>query len=417
MGLGLNKYRPFLENLNAFSLTGVAFLIPFHSVLNRYFLGIFFVSTLLIYVQYPHSFQIKKYKGWIVLFLLFFIYAISILYSQQFKLAWIDLEKKLPLLLLPLALIVVSPGKEQIQKLYRVFLAGVLSVTLICAGFFIYHTFSDPHFHRVLVNHPFYQLYSKFYIFGNTNYYAVYLNTGVCLILGTLTGRPYQLRDKRFKLLWYIALILFVGLSMAISSRSGIVALVILLLFSIYYLVRLRYFSLVSMALLIVAGLYMMRNYRFTTYIELFDKLVHSPQQIKQSDLLENNASRLIFWKASAEIIRENIWFGVGMGDVKSQMQDKYAEMGVYEALHENDDPHNQFLRTFVATGLPGFIALAGIFVIGFFRGIQDRNYFLLAFLILILIHFLFKSMLFRENGVIFFSFFYSLFIHPMPGK
>jgi len=83
--------------------------------------------------------------------------------------------------------------------------------------------------------------------------------------------------------------------------------------------------------------------------------------------------------------------------------------MGVYEELHENDDPHNQFLRTFIATGIPGFLALIGIFLYGFLRGIKSRDYLLLAFMILILIHFIFKSMLFRENGVVFFSFFYGL--------
>ncbi|MEF8810890.1 MAG: O-antigen ligase family protein, partial [Bacteroidales bacterium] len=151
------------------------------------------------------------------------------------------------------------------------------------------------------------------------------------------------------------------------------------------------------------------RNYRFNNYIQLFDRMIHSAEQISEKEFLEKSALRLIFWKASTRIIGEKVWFGVGTGDVKFQIKAAYKDMGVYEELHENDDPHNQFLRTFIATGLPGFLALAGVFVFGLWRAIQTKDYFLLGFLILIMIHLFFKSMLFREDGVIFFGFFYGL--------
>lgn len=403
------RYRHFIDKLNAISLLGIAFFIPFNSFVNRYILGVFIATSFMLYgirIGYP---QIKKYKGLNCLALFFLIYAMSFLYTQNLSLAWIDLEKKLPLFLFPLALIILKPGQNKIYTLYGAFLAGIFSVTLICAGYFIFHTLSDTHFHRVFMNHPFYQMYSKFYIFGNTNYYAVYLNMGVLLMLGILGSNSYKITKKWMKWLMYVGLFLLVGLSMVISSRSGIIAMVILLVFSVSYLVKIHYFRFVSLALLIVAGLYIARNYRFNNYIQLFDSMIHSSRQIKEKDLLEKRTLRLVFWKASIEVIRENIWFGVGSGDVKNQIKEKYKEMGHYEKLHENDDPHNQFLRTFIATGLPGLLALAGVFVYGFSLGIQNKDYFILGFLILMVIHLLFKSMLFRESGVMFFSFFYGL--------
>lgn len=404
-----NRFINITEKLNALTLSAIAFLIPFNSLVNRYVLGVFLVSSFVMYISRPDKLLIKKYKGFIALFLLFLIYGISFLYSHHLNLARIDFEKKLPLFLLPLAFVIIKPGQNRTRQLYWAFLAGVVSVTVVCGGYFIYHTLSDPHFHRVLVNHPFYQMYSRFYIFGNTNYFAVYLNMGVLLILGMLGKTPCQVYKKRMKWFMYIGLFLFVGLSFVISSRSGIVTTVILLVFSAYYLVKIRYFRFVSMALLILAGFYIARNYRFNNYIQLFDRMIHSSGSVQDKDLLEKSTLRLVFWKASLEIIRDNLWFGVGTGDVKSEIQAKYKEMGVYDELHENDDPHNQFLRTFIATGLPGFLALAGVFVFGLWRAIQTKDYFLLGFLILIMIHLFFKSMLFREDGVIFFGFFYGL--------
>jgi len=409
--------KEILNKLNVFSLLGVAYLIPFNSDLNRYLLGIFLVSTLILYFNSLGSVKLKKCKGLIALFLLIIFYGLSFIYSHNLKLAWIDFEKKLPLLLLPLALVVISPGEKETRQLQRAFLAGVLTVTIVCAVFFLFRTFSDAHFQRVLVNHPFYQMYSKFYSFGNTNYYAVYLIMSVILLTGMLWKKSPPGKERRMKWFMYLGLALFIILSLAISSRSGIVSLAVVLVFSGFYLIKNRYFGVVSLGLLIVLGLYITTNYRFSNYIRVLGGMIHSTQKISDNELLENSALRLIFWKASADIIGENVWFGVGTGDVKSQMKSKYKEMGVYEQLHENDDPHNQFLRTFVATGLPGFLALMGVFVFAFNRGIQSRDYLLIAFLILMLIHFLFKSMLFRENGVVFFSFFYSLFyVTDFPG-
>jgi O-antigen ligase len=253
-------------------------------------------------------------------------------------------------------------------------------------------------------------MYSKFYFFGNTNYYAVYLIMSVILLTGMLWKNSPPGKERGMKWFMYLSLALFIALTLVISSRSGIVSLAVVLVFSVFYLVKNRYFRLVSLGLLIVLGLYITTNYRFSNYIRVLGSMLHSPQKISDNELLENSALRLIFWKASADIIGENVWLGVGTGDVKSQMKSKYKEMRVYEQLHENDDPHNQFLRTFVATGLPGFLALMGVFAFACTRGIQSRDYLLIAFLILMLIHFLFKSMLFREDGVVFFSFFYGLF-------
>ncbi len=402
--------REMMNKLKVLSLLGVAFLIPFNSALNRYMLGIFLVSSLILYLNSAGFPRLKKHKGLVCLFLLIIFYGISFIYSHNLKLAWIDFEKKLPLILLPLALVVIPPGEKKTRRLFWAFLTGVWIVTLICAVFFIFRTLSDAHFQRVLWNHPFYQMYSKFYLFGNTNYYAVYLNMVIILLMGLLWRNSLSEKERRFKWFIYLSLALFIVLSLVISSRSGIISLAVVLVFSVFYLFQSRYFRLVLLGLIIILGFYTTTNYRFSNYIQLLGNMIHSPQSISDNELLRKSALRLIFWKTSARIVSDNVWLGVGTGDVKSQMKSKYKEMGVYEELHENDDPHNQFLRTFMATGLPGFLVLAGVFIFGFIRGIQSRNYLLIGFLILILIHFLFKSMLFREEGVVFFGFFYGLF-------
>ncbi|MCF8336037.1 MAG: O-antigen ligase family protein [Bacteroidales bacterium] len=319
------------------------------------------------------------------------------------------MQKKLPLVLLPLGFTITEISENKKYRLYWFYLAGVLTVTLICLFYFIIRYFSDSHFHREILNFPFSMLYSRFYIFGNINYYVVYLSMAALLVIGIIFGPSGSGLGKAMKRWMYIGLFLFLAFAFLIPSRSGLMALVITLIFLGYYFCKSLCSRAIPLILLLLAGFYMTGNYRFDSYRQVFNRMIRSTEAADSEYLIEKNVLRPVFWKTSAKVIGEHLWFGVGTGDVKAQIKAKYKEMGVYDTLHENDDPHNQFLRTFVATGLLGFLMLLGAFWFGFVRGFQSKDYFLLAFLILIGIHLLFKSMLFREDGVIFFSFFYGL--------
>ena len=75
--------KEILNKLNVFSLLGVTFLIPFNSDLNRYLLGIFLVSTFILYFNSLRSLKLKEYKGLIALSFLLIFYAISFIYSHN----------------------------------------------------------------------------------------------------------------------------------------------------------------------------------------------------------------------------------------------------------------------------------------------------------------------------------------------
>lgn len=114
---------------------------------------------------------------------------------------------------------------------------------------------------------------------------------------------------------------------------------------------------------------------------------------------------RLEFWKTAKALISENIMFGVGTGDGKSEMQNMYDKTN--SVLYDNWrlGSHNEFLSTWVKTGLIGFI----IFIIALFSPLllkENRNFIYLSFFLIAILSFLAENTLETQPGVTFFGFF-----------
>ncbi|MFH2143882.1 MAG: hypothetical protein ABIJ97_15770, partial [Bacteroidota bacterium] len=105
----------------------------------------------------------------------------------------------------------------------------------------------------------------------------------------------------------------------------------------------------------------------------------------------------------------ESSWkYGVGIGDVKNELIDQYLKNNNFNLAEQKLNAHNQYLETTIGLGITGVAILIIVLFIPFFR---KKNYILYSFLILIIVNFLFESMLNTQAGVTFFAFFYALLI------
>ena len=110
-------------------------------------------------------------------------------------------------------------------------------------------------------------------------------------------------------------------------------------------------------------------------------------------------------------LIKKNILFGVGTGDIKNELISKYDATEMLAAKSKNLNVHNQFLETFLGQGLIGIILLFALFLIPIIYKKSFSHYLLSFFLLIIGSQFFFESMLNRLLGVVFFSYFYSLLL------
>lgn len=121
-------------------------------------------------------------------------------------------------------------------------------------------------------------------------------------------------------------------------------------------------------------------------------------------------AQRLVYWRSSKEIGKQNFLFGVGTGDVGDTFEDYYknnSELAEKFQLRS----HNQYLSTFIALGFIGVVIFIFALIIPLQYAINKNNYLYVVFACIALISFFSEDTLETQDGVFFFAFFNSFFL------
>ena len=140
------------------------------------------------------------------------------------------------------------------------------------------------------------------------------------------------------------------------------------------------------------------------------DKEAFSKKAIDKSDV-ESTAVRILIWEESMKIIKENFLFGTTPGDLTDKLNEAYQKNGLTGAYANSLNAHNQFLQTFIGTGIIGFILLLLMTVYALVYAIIRKYYLLALFSLLVICNFMVESMLQVHAGFIFFVFFFCLLI------
>jgi O-antigen ligase len=122
--------------------------------------------------------------------------------------------------------------------------------------------------------------------------------------------------------------------------------------------------------------------------------------------MANSSGERIMIWWYSFEITNENFLFGVGTGDVKDALLDKYKEKEMQNALSLELNAHSQYLQMLIALGSLGLTILLLNLIIPGLYAIERKHYLYFIFLLLIGFNFLFESMLETQAGVVFYAFF-----------
>jgi hypothetical protein len=120
---------------------------------------------------------------------------------------------------------------------------------------------------------------------------------------------------------------------------------------------------------------------------------------------------RFEFWQAAIGIIKDNLWFGVGTGNVRMAFADQYNKM--HSTLDEKSRlrSHNQYLEIGVAFGIVGIIwFIFNLFYPAFKTG-KIYTYYYFIFWIILMIAILTEDTLETQAGATFYAFFNSFFL------
>jgi O-antigen ligase len=388
-------YRKTINQVFVYSGALLAFCIPLSHKITALAIALFVFSWLLSGEWIKNTQVVLKNSFFIIGILFFLIHLIGLIYSDNKPVGWFDIEVKLSLLLFPLVFLMSSVLIENKKLIFSIFVIGNIMAVLICLGTAFYNLY----FKNINTFS-----YSGLSVIHHPAYFALYLCFSSAIILCQFYSKEQLLYVSSKTVLVFI-LVLFSIMIYMLSSKAGIISFFITLVLLSVLALKNKSNRKIAIVIILLAGFQLWfsltQNIRFQTVTTS----VVTAESHMQTE--ESNAVRVLVWETTIDILKTNYVMGVGTGDIKDVLMNKYKERNMIGALENKLNVHNQFLETWLGQGIAGITLLLLLFLLPLIVSIRNKDWLLLIFIVLMGFNFLFESMLNTQAGVVFFGFFY----------
>ena len=410
------------DNIYRYSILGVALLLP--SPFYEGVLPLLSIAGICWIIQKNYR-ELPRllYKKQVLLPAVLYLYiAAGFFFSENSRRALSSLSTMLPLILFPVFIGTSSTiTKPFIRRVNIFFLASVI-ITLLYA---VLHNainifISGVDNVRVLDSY-----YHKLSSFGLTSVYhnwhptyaAVFANMGIVILIHLYfsSKQPPSFVQKSAVFLVFLFLSVCIFL---LDSLIGIGTYFVLLLLLIKRGKEFNFLNTPSKRLIavfiLVAGVLVL-------YINPMGNDKIASLKTKALTITDSQAERnlltirLAKWSVYYDIFTTKPLLGTTLGDIGDVRKEKYLEKGFNDLALHNYNAHNQYLEILATLGILG---LAVFLMLLFYPLVKKETDTLYApFLIICLITFCTESLLLRQQGILFFMFFYSVYTHSrLPG-
>jgi len=408
----INSRKIGLEKLNFNAFLLFAFSLNFPQPIIEYTLG-FWVITSFFCIDYKQKPTIKKVY-YIPLFLISFLILGRIIVSithHDFPFLLIKLlDTQLSLLLLPILLIFQVNRYFNLKRVLFAYIIGSSISCIIAVTYFYlyrYNIFSGGSADGIPLGTNIHKLTDDIFIFQHfiSPYFKHRAAMGVNLSL-SIASLIYLIKTSEklsfYKIIAAFLVVTFLSVVLySTGSRSGIISLIFVFLFSTVYMFRRKRIVFITFLLIgaLITGLSSLK----TTRISADESKNSSQNDISRID------PRIQIWKSALKIIDKNVWLGVGYSNVKPALLQEYKERGLNQDLAGRFNSHNQFLQFALESGIWASIIFALILLPIYFA---RRIYFLsLSFSTVFTIYSMFEDTFIIINGVTVFVFFIALLV------
>lgn len=143
-------------------------------------------------------------------------------------------------------------------------------------------------------------------------------------------------------------------------------------------------------------------------YIKVYEMLWELDRFMRYGDANGKSiCMRFEFWHAALHIAHNNLWLGVGCGDLLDEMISAFNEMGSQLLPEYQKLPHNQFLSFLAMFGIVGLALCMASLLLPLLM-IKKQHPLLPLFVIIILVNMLVEDTLKFQAGVVFYATVYS---------
>lgn len=371
---------------------------------------------ILICVGYvKKQFTLQFYWPHFFLGLLYIAYLIGAFFTDYPKIANGYLENKLSFLIFPLLL--------SFQPTFRLKLnfpvLGLVAGTFVASFIGLIHSFGCN-----AEGGSFLSCFTSvnFSTIHHPSYFAIFI-----LIATYGSWFLYFKKEDYFSLKWLIPFTVFSMISFALCfSMAGVIFLFLLIAVIVLRRIYIKWNKFVFYGLILFIPVLLILTLNFTPVLKedykytlkSVENYIKDPSAFVKAKVgyKTGNETRLIMWTVTWDEIKRNP-FGVGTGNLDAHLskrlkeynQLEYAEMDENHTIKYN--PHNQFLQTILEIGWLGgliFICFLGSSLINAFK---SKNGLLGLIVFALIFNSLFESMLQRQSGIVFFSFWICLLV------
>lgn len=394
--------------------TLLAFFIPLLPIALPILIVLLSLNWLMKISNVSISFRtIKQNRSLTLMIVLYVLYLLGLIYSSNFKFASEILETKFSFLIIPFVYAAyTNETKLQLTNYLKSFIFGCISYAILC---FAYATYA---FYKPVYT----DLYGVLYDLGSNYFYYSYLSSVFHPSYASMYAvvalfSIYYLYKKEFLKLnyfWISVIAMFSIYILLLSSKAGWIGLIFIYAVFIVDLIRNSRYLIATAIVGGLVGLFLFLNvYYAPLYAQRIPKAEVIENAINEKDKnnkavttsTDGTGSRIFVWKASFEVIKENLIIGVGTGDSRDKLMEKYLQKNMKTEYEFGLNSHNQFLNTTVSIGIIGLMVLILCFWMPFYHGWKQKELLLIGFVVVVAMNLLFESMFERQSGVIFYVF------------
>ncbi len=422
-----SKYKSIISQINYLSLLLFVFWLPLKDdYLPAVMAG--WIGTWLLEGNLKERFtQIScRYLFW-GLAAYFAFNVIFFFRTNDFNDGVFEIQQKLSVVFFPIILAGSNNSlKNNSLLVLKVFVIGVIIASVYCllyalnsnlyyenGQFILKYTYDDVDWLKnksfietILVRTSFFG-YSILSIFKHHAYFSMYIVFSILIIINFF--RKKLIKTITAKILYILAVIFLSGMLFLLQSRSAFVTIpiVIACMAVVEFRKNINLISIGIFVMIVVGAIF-----AISTSSRL-QQNIKDIKNIKEEGFVSHIKERDIryrLWYTSILVIKDNFWIGTAPANEEAALTKKYKELGFEHAEKEHLNSHNQYLQTFVGSGVFGFLALMFVIVYSFIISIRKKHYLLFFLMLILSINFLFESMLNRMAGVLFMMFFLSMF-------
>lgn len=408
----MKKRNLSIDRLWNYNLYAIALFPLLPRVIESILMLLFFILSIFIFIK-NKEFKINKevLLKTLLFSSVFVLYVVGSLYSSNGKESVNFIIRTAPLLMFPLSIGILSKGKVDKRKLKRIL---KIYVTALVAALVCIHLY----LHKNTTNLPNWEYRNAFEKITDVHgtYFSLWISFGVLILFWNL----FNIRKHKNTKIILISIILisyFIYWQIILNARLPFLTTLILM-FSFYiYNIKnkhVRFYTLLGAISIFICLLLLNQK----TILNKLDFSLPKGDYHLQHKTITSEHIRGGIYHCSFNLASKNLFFGYGIGDVNDKLNQCYKDeidSNVYQILQYNT--HNQYMQVMLSSGIVGLV----LFLISLFVALKSsykKHYKLyLLFNILLIICYMTENVLSRHDGVLFYSFFNSIFAFYLNGK